>query len=62
MLCYQIAEVILIRKILYLRKIRKGDIVLDIGANRGYTILFSLIVGKKGHVHAFKPCLKLLID
>ena len=49
MLCYQIAEVILITKD-FIRKIRKGDIVLDIGANRGYyTILFSLIVGKRAY-------------
>ena len=43
-------------KILYLRTIKRGDIVLDIGANRGYfTSLFSKLVSKHGQVHAFEP-------
>jgi FkbM family methyltransferase len=43
-------------KRLYLSLIRRGDVVLDIGANVGYfTMLFSDLVGKKGEVHAFEP-------
>src|SRR5262249_9407263 len=43
-------------KRLYLSLIRRGDVVLDIGANIGYfTMLFSDLVGKKGEVHAFEP-------
>jgi len=36
--------------------IRKGDVVLDIGANIGYyTLLFAKLVGKNGRVIAFEP-------
>lgn len=41
---------------LMLSKIKKGDVVLDIGANIGYdTVLFSDKVGKKGKVIAIEP-------
>jgi len=36
--------------------IKKGDIVLDLGANIGYwTCLLAELVGKNGHVYAFEP-------
>jgi len=36
--------------------IREGMTVYDIGANAGfYTLLFSKLVGKKGHVYSFEP-------
>jgi FkbM family methyltransferase len=36
--------------------IKKGDVVLDVGANYGYyTVLFSKWVGPKGRVYAFEP-------
>lgn len=45
-----------LEKIVFLNLVRDGDIVFDIGANRGYyTLLFSHIVRKKGEVHAFEP-------
>ena len=36
--------------------IKEGDIVVDIGANRGqYTIFLSKLVGQKGKLYAFEP-------
>jgi FkbM family methyltransferase len=43
-------------KRMYLSLVRRGDVVLDIGANVGYfTMLFCDLVGRKGQVHAFEP-------
>jgi FkbM family methyltransferase len=43
-------------KRLYLSIVRKGDVVVDIGANVGYyTTLFADLVGPGGEVHAFEP-------
>ena len=43
-------------KFLYLNVIKNGNIVLDIGANKGYyTSLFSTLVGRQGEVHSFEP-------
>lgn len=45
-----------IEKRLFLALIRRGNVVCDIGANRGdYALLFSDIVGLQGQVHAFEP-------
>ena len=36
--------------------LRKGNIVVDVGANIGYfSLLFSRCVGTKGHVYSFEP-------
>jgi len=45
------------REISVLRaNIKKGDVVLDIGANIGfYTRILSEIVGPEGHIYAFEP-------
>jgi FkbM family methyltransferase len=45
-----------IEKRTYISLLRKGDIVIDAGANVGYfTMLFSDLVGARGHVYAFEP-------
>lgn len=42
-------------KVCYLRLIKRNDVVIELGANRGfYTSLFSNIVGKKGLVYGFE--------
>ena len=39
------------------KEIKRGNIVLDIGAHIGYyTTLFSRLVGNTGRVYAFEPC------
>jgi FkbM family methyltransferase len=41
--------------------VRPGEVVYDIGANFGlYTLLFSKLVGKDGHVFAFEPAPRVL--
>ena len=43
-------------KLLYLKSIKKGNIIFDIGANVGiFTELFSILCGNKGEVHCFEP-------
>ena len=43
-------------KVLYLREIKRGHTVFDLGANIGYySFLFSKLVGKCGSVFAFEP-------
>ncbi len=43
-------------KRMYLSIVKRGDVVLDVGANVGYfTQLFSDLVGSRGQVHAFEP-------
>jgi FkbM family methyltransferase len=45
-----------IEKHLYLSIVKRGDVVVDIGANVGYfTVLFSDLTGNRGEVHAFEP-------
>lgn len=40
----------------FINNIKKGDVVVDIGANIGYfTLLFSNLVGDTGRVFAFEP-------
>ncbi len=43
-------------KRIFVAVIRRGDVVFDVGANRGaYTALFARLVGSPGEVHAFEP-------
>ena len=43
-------------KLAFLALVDRGDLVIDIGANRGhFTLLFSDIVGARGRVLAFEP-------
>ncbi len=41
---------------LFRRHLRRGSVVLDIGANAGfYTLLAAKLAGATGHIHAFEP-------
>jgi FkbM family methyltransferase len=43
-------------KILFLSLVRRGDFVVDVGANTGYySLLFSNLVGARGRVDVFEP-------
>ena len=43
-------------KLFYLKTIRKGQTILDLGANRGFfAYLFAILTGSKGKVHCFEP-------
>lgn len=43
-------------KLLLAGLVRRGDVVFDVGANRGiFTALMSNLVGPAGRVHAFEP-------
>jgi FkbM family methyltransferase len=45
-----------LEKIVFLSLVRRGDSVVEVGANTGYyTRLFSQLVGARGRVHAFEP-------
>jgi FkbM family methyltransferase len=52
----QLRRTVNAEKVVFLNLVRDGDVVFDVGANRGYyTILFSHLVGEGGEVHAFEP-------
>ena len=43
-------------KVLLAGLVRRGDVVFDVGANRGiFTALMSNLAGRQGRVHAFEP-------
>lgn len=43
-------------KILYLKSIKKGQTILDLGANKGiFSYLFAKLTGAQGQVHCFEP-------
>jgi FkbM family methyltransferase len=45
-----------LEKLCFLALVRRGDVVVEAGANQGYyTALFSHLVGRRGRVHAFEP-------
>ena len=45
-----------LEKRLFVQLVRAGQVVCDIGANRGhFTLLFSELTGRQGEVHAFEP-------
>jgi FkbM family methyltransferase len=45
-----------LEQLCFLALVRRGDVVLEAGANQGYyTALFSRLVGRRGQVHAFEP-------
>lgn len=46
-------------KLLFINVVKRGDVVFDVGANRGiFTSYFSNLVGPCGKVHAFEPSTK----
>lgn len=43
-------------KYVFLKLMKKGDVVLDVGGNIGdYCCTFARIIGSSGHVHTFEP-------
>ena len=49
-------------KLLYIKSVKKGNIIFDIGANVGnFTELFSLLSGRNGEVHCFEPIPEALL-
>lgn len=48
---------------LFARLVRPGDVVYDVGANVGfYTLLSAVLCGEHGHVYAFEPLPRNLLD